>query len=52
MGISHTTRDRTDEEVQNESYYFITKQQFWDMAKKGEFLTVSQVFGQHYGLGI
>lgn len=48
-GVSHTTRPKYEENSQDSLYYHVDLDEFWSMARNGEFLTVSQILGHCYG---
>lgn len=49
LSVSATTRAPRQSEVDGREYKFLSKQQFEDMADRGEFLEHAMVFGNHYG---
>ncbi len=49
FSVSATTRAPRPGEVDGESYYFITKAQFEDMIRRGEFLEYDAHMGNYYG---
>jgi len=49
LSISVTTRPRRSSEMDGRDYHFITREQFDDMARKGELLEHATVFDHHYG---
>jgi guanylate kinase len=49
LSISATTRPPRPSEVDGREYKFLSKEQFEDMADRGEFLEHAMVFGNHYG---
>lgn len=49
FSISYTTRSPRGSEQNGREYYFISRQQFEDMMKRGEFLEYADVFGNYYG---
>ncbi|MBL8538486.1 MAG: guanylate kinase [Hyphomonadaceae bacterium] len=49
LSVSATTRAPRPSEVDGREYKFMSKEQFEDMADKGEFLEHAMVFGNHYG---
>ena len=49
FSISYTTRAPRGSEQNGREYYFISRQQFEDMIKRGEFLEYADVFGNYYG---
>ena len=49
VSISHTTRLPRQNEKHGKDYYFITKNKFKKLIKKGEFLEHAKVFDNYYG---
>lgn len=49
FSVSYTTRIPRDNEVNNKDYTFITKDEFREMIKRGEFLEWAEVYGEFYG---
>jgi guanylate kinase len=49
LSVSATTRAPRPSEVDGREYKFLRKEQFEDMADRGEFLEHAMVFGNHYG---
>lgn len=49
LSVSATTRAPRASEVDGREYKFLGKQEFEDMADRGEFLEHAMVFGNHYG---
>ena len=49
LSISHTTRTRRPTEVEGREYHFVSKPEFQELVKRGEFLEHAQVFDNHYG---
>lgn len=49
MSISVTTRTKRPNEQDGVDYYFVTKDEYADMAKKNELLERAEVFGNSYG---
>jgi guanylate kinase len=49
LSVSATTRAPRASEVDGREYKFLSKQQFEEMADKGQFLEHAIVFGNHYG---
>ena len=47
--ISVTTRAKRPLEVENQDYYFVSKEKFKEMRKQGEFLEHAKVFNNFYG---
>ena len=49
VSISHTTRTPRPNEKNGKDYYFISKNNFKKLIKKGEFLEHARVFDNYYG---
>lgn len=49
FSISYTTRPPRGSEQNGREYYFITREQFEEMIRQGEFLEYADVFGNYYG---
>jgi guanylate kinase len=49
FSVSYTTRKPRGQEVDGESYRFVTREAFQKMQAKGEFLEWAEVFGNYYG---
>jgi guanylate kinase len=49
FSVSATTRQPRPGEVEGESYYFVTKEQFEDMIRRGEFLEYDAHMNNYYG---
>ncbi|MBY0563271.1 MAG: guanylate kinase [Hyphomonadaceae bacterium] len=49
LSVSATTRPPRPSEVDGREYKFLSKEQFEEMADRGEFLEHAIVFGNHYG---
>lgn len=49
LSVSATTRAPRPSEVDGREYKFLSKEQFEEMADRGEFLEHAMVFGYHYG---
>ena len=47
--ISHTSRDRRNDEINGQSYYFVDRDYFKEETKAKRFLEVNEVFGNFYG---
>lgn len=47
--ISYTTRQPRVDEVEGKEYFFVSKEQFLEMKKEGQFLESAEVFGNYYG---
>ncbi|MEA2068656.1 MAG: guanylate kinase, partial [Verrucomicrobiota bacterium] len=47
--VSCTTRDPRGEEKDGEHYYFLSRKEFKERIKNGEFLEHAKVHGNHYG---
>jgi guanylate kinase len=49
FSVSYTTRPRRGQEVDGESYHFVSREDFESMLARDEFLEWAQVFGNYYG---
>src|SRR5262249_61167837 len=49
FSISYTTRPPRGSEQNGREYFFITRQEFEEMIRRGEFLEYAEVFGNYYG---
>jgi guanylate kinase len=49
LSVSVTTRPRTKGETHGKDYWFVSKEQFQQRARKGEFLEHAEVFAHLYG---
>ena len=49
LSISCTSREMRSGDVEGETYYFLTKKDFQNMIKKGEFLEYAEYNGNYYG---
>ena len=49
LSVSYTTRQPRAGEVDGQHYHFISREQFLEMAKRGEFLESAEVYGNLYG---
>jgi len=49
MSVSHTTRHRRANEVDEQDYFFVEKAEFLEMVEEGVFLEYAQVYGNYYG---
>lgn len=49
LSVSYTTRQPRTGEVNGQHYHFISREQFLEMAKRGEFLESAEVYGNLYG---
>lgn len=49
LSVSATTRPPRPSEVDGREYKFLAREEFEDMADRGEFLEHAMVFGNHYG---
>jgi guanylate kinase len=49
FSISHTTRQPRGQEVNGQSYHFVSRECFEAMLARDEFLESAQVFGNYYG---
>ena len=49
VSVSHTTRSPRPNEIDGKDYYFVSKNNFKKLIKKGEFLEHARVFDNYYG---
>jgi guanylate kinase len=49
LSVSFTTRDPRPGEQDGKDYYFVSRETFLGMAKRGEFLESAEVYGNLYG---
>ncbi len=49
LGVSVTTRPKSDKEVDGKDYWFISKEEFQKRIDKGMLLEYAEVFGNFYG---
>ncbi|XP_030752031.1 leucine-rich repeat and guanylate kinase domain-containing protein-like [Sitophilus oryzae] len=49
IGIPYTTREKHENEIEGEHYYYIDDKTFSTMLKEGQFLLFEQVYGASYG---
>src|SRR5919109_5075529 len=49
FSISYTTRKPRGSECNGREYYFVGRDEFEDMVRRGEFLEYANVFGDYYG---
>jgi guanylate kinase/non-canonical purine NTP pyrophosphatase (RdgB/HAM1 family) len=49
LSISHTTRTRRPTEAEGREYHFVSREQFEQLAARGEFLEHARVFDNYYG---
>jgi guanylate kinase len=49
LSVSYTTRAARPGEVNGKDYHFVSKDEFLEMAGRGEFLESAEVYGNHYG---
>src|SRR5580704_16140710 len=49
VSISHTTRPKRPNELNNKNYHFISKDEFERMISKGDFLEYATIFDNYYG---
>jgi guanylate kinase len=49
LSISYTTRAPRPGEIDGVNYHFVSREQFTDMAKRGDFLESAEVYGNFYG---
>jgi guanylate kinase len=52
FSVSYTTRPPRGQEQDGEAYFFISREEFEQRAKGGEFLEYAEVFGNYYGTHI
>ncbi|MBN1436041.1 MAG: guanylate kinase [Sedimentisphaerales bacterium] len=52
LSISATTRPRSDQEVHNQDYFFLTEVEFQQRIDADQFLEFANVFGNYYGTPI
>jgi guanylate kinase len=49
FSVSHTTRQRRDDEVEGIDYHFVTQERFQEMVLEDAFLEWAEYDGNHYG---
>ncbi len=49
LSVSYTTRAPRAGEVDGQAYHFVSREQFLEMAARGEFLESAEVYGNLYG---
>ncbi|HLP97926.1 MAG TPA: guanylate kinase [Sideroxyarcus sp.] len=49
LSISYTTRAPRPGEVDGREYHFVSREQFLEMAQRGDFLESAEVYGNFYG---
>jgi guanylate kinase len=49
LSVSYTTRTPRPGETNGADYHFVTREQFTEMAKRGDFLESAEVYGNYYG---
>lgn len=49
ISVSYTTRMPRSGEVQNQSYYFVSTEEFTSLIKQGAFLEYAKVYDHYYG---
>lgn len=49
LSVSYTTRAPRPGETNGVDYHFVTREQFTEMAKRGDFLESAEVYGNFYG---
>jgi guanylate kinase len=49
LSVSYTTRGPRPGELNGKDYHFVCRDEFLDMAKRGEFLESAEVYGNLYG---
>jgi guanylate kinase len=47
--VSHTSRDKRNDEIDGQSYYFVEREYFKKETKEKRFLEVNKLFGNYYG---
>jgi len=52
FSVSYTTRYPRGDERDGEDYFFISREEFEDRVRRGEFLEHAEVFGNYYGTHI
>ena len=52
FSVSYTTRDPRGDERDGQDYFFISREDFEDRVRRGEFLEHAEVFGNYYGTHI
>ncbi|XP_074032753.1 uncharacterized protein isoform X2 [Leptinotarsa decemlineata] len=50
FGRSHTTRPKLGNEVSGREYFFVSKEHFIELMRKGEFISTSEFNGNSYGI--
>jgi guanylate kinase len=51
LSVSHTTRPPRPNEREGREYFFVSPEEFRELAARGAFLEHAQVFDNHYGTG-
>jgi guanylate kinase len=49
FSVSHTTRERRDDEAEGVDYHFVTHERFQEMVREDAFLEWAEYDGNHYG---
>ena len=49
LSVSYTSRAPRAGEVDGKAYHFVSREQFIEMQKRGEFLESAEVYGNYYG---
>lgn len=49
VSISHTTRPKRPQEIEEKDYHFISEEAYQDLLEHGQFVEHAMVFGYHYG---
>jgi guanylate kinase len=49
FSVSHTTREKRESEVEGEDYYFVNRESFRRMVRRGQFAEWALVHGAYYG---
>ena len=52
ISVSHTTRTKRQGEQEGVNYYYVSKEEFADNARRGRFLESAEVFGNLYGTSL
>jgi len=49
VSVSATTRPKAENETEGQDYWYLSREEFEERVKKGEFLEYAEVFGNFYG---
>lgn len=49
FSVSHTTRPRKEEEQEGVDYHFVSRPEFEEMVRDGQFVEHAQLYGDYYG---